>query len=114
MDIVGDHGGLPIEGLSLSHCGNWLASCSHDEHIRFWDVTDLESEQIGKSVKARPSKKKYVPKAEVMKREQFFNDLVEDMKSSDEETAGEGTTKESEDDNHSNSDIDDDDDDDSD
>jgi len=41
--IVGEHEDFPIECIKLSHDKTYLASCSHDDTVRFWDVRHLTS-----------------------------------------------------------------------
>ncbi|ESO05194.1 hypothetical protein HELRODRAFT_111197 [Helobdella robusta] len=85
IDIIGDHGGSPVESLSLSHCRTWLASCSHDQHVRFWDVSNVNSNgKAKKNVRQfnTKGKNKFSTKSEISKRENFFADLVEDIKES--------------------------------
>lgn len=45
LGIVGDHGDLPIERLSVSCDQRQLASCSHDDYIRIHDVAYLYHEE---------------------------------------------------------------------
>uniref|UniRef100_A0A8C9Q534 WD repeat-containing protein 55 n=1 Tax=Spermophilus dauricus TaxID=99837 RepID=A0A8C9Q534_SPEDA len=40
---VGQHAGEPVEELALSHCGRFLASSGHDQHVKFWDMTQLQA-----------------------------------------------------------------------
>ena len=42
VGILGEHDeDMPIERMSLSYDNNWIASCSHDETVRFWYATDF-------------------------------------------------------------------------
>ncbi|KAF9101221.1 hypothetical protein BGX27_011562 [Mortierella sp. AM989] len=43
--IVGEHEDFPIECIRLSHDKTYLASCSHDDTVRFWDVRYLTGEE---------------------------------------------------------------------
>ncbi|KAG0031232.1 WD domain repeat-containing protein 55 [Podila clonocystis] len=43
--IVGEHEDFPIEVIRLSHDKTYLASCSHDDTVRFWDVRYMTSER---------------------------------------------------------------------
>ncbi|KAG0248947.1 hypothetical protein BG011_009720 [Mortierella polycephala] len=43
--IVGEHEDFPIECIKLSHDKTYLASCSHDDTVRFWDVRHLTSDR---------------------------------------------------------------------
>ncbi|CAG8454110.1 14633_t:CDS:10 [Ambispora leptoticha] len=37
--VIGDHGDdMPIERIRLSYDQNYLASCSHDNTVKFWDI----------------------------------------------------------------------------
>jgi WD40 repeat protein len=39
LGVLGDHEEFPIEGMESSHCGRILGSFSHDETVRFWDIS---------------------------------------------------------------------------
>eukprot|EP00038_Savillea_parva_P003202 m.122323 g.122323 ORF g.122323 m.122323 type:complete len:313 (-) comp11103_c0_seq4:147-1085(-) len=39
--VLGEHDGFPVEALALSGDGELLASCSHDQAIKFWNVKGL-------------------------------------------------------------------------
>lgn len=39
LGILGDHEEFPVEGMESSHCGRILGSFSHDETVRFWDIS---------------------------------------------------------------------------
>ena len=83
IDIVGDHGGAPIEDLSLDHHSNFIASCSHDEHIRFWDVSNLDI--MKKHFKKGFAKNKFVTKDDINRRDSFFAGLVQDIDTQDQD-----------------------------
>ncbi|XP_067837151.1 WD repeat-containing protein 55, partial [Heptranchias perlo] len=38
---VGQHPGESIEQIAKSSQGHFLASCAHDQKVKFWDVSDL-------------------------------------------------------------------------
>nr|XP_034959403.1 WD repeat-containing protein 55 [Zootoca vivipara] len=40
---VGQHVGEPIEQLAKCHNGPFLASCAHDQKVKFWDISSLNS-----------------------------------------------------------------------
>ena len=40
--MVGEHGEFPVEQIRLSPGRNLLASCSHDQKIKFWDVSHFQ------------------------------------------------------------------------
>ncbi|KAF9997048.1 hypothetical protein BGZ65_007365 [Modicella reniformis] len=39
--VVGEHEDFPIECIKVSHDRTYLASCSHDDTVRFWDIRYL-------------------------------------------------------------------------
>ena len=44
LKLIGQHeedDNFPIKSLSLSHCRNFVASTSHDNSIKFYDVSDF-------------------------------------------------------------------------
>ncbi|KAM9531555.1 WD repeat-containing protein 55 [Guaruba guarouba] len=41
LGCVGQHLGEPIEQLALAPGGQLLASCAHDQKVKFWDVSEL-------------------------------------------------------------------------
>lgn len=44
LGVVGAHGRFPVESLSVSHDGGLVASCSHDQQVKFWDVSSVDSQ----------------------------------------------------------------------
>uniref|UniRef100_A0A8C8TZ63 WD repeat-containing protein 55 n=1 Tax=Peromyscus maniculatus bairdii TaxID=230844 RepID=A0A8C8TZ63_PERMB len=43
VGTVGQHAGEPVEALSLSHCGQFLASSGHDQRLKFWNMAQLRT-----------------------------------------------------------------------
>uniref|UniRef100_F6UBN3 WD repeat-containing protein 55 n=1 Tax=Xenopus tropicalis TaxID=8364 RepID=F6UBN3_XENTR len=43
VGTVGQHPGEPIEQLAKSRDGKFLASCAHDQKVKFWDMSSLSS-----------------------------------------------------------------------
>lgn len=41
LGCVGQHLGEPIEQLAVAPGGQLLASCAHDQKVKFWDVSAL-------------------------------------------------------------------------
>ena len=35
LGLVGQHENFPVENMSRSHCGNYVASCSHDQTVSY-------------------------------------------------------------------------------
>lgn len=46
VKTIGEHDDFPVEGMRLSRDGNILASCSHDQTVKFWDVSCLKSVNV--------------------------------------------------------------------
>ena len=81
---VGKHSDLPLENLSLSRCGCYLASCSHDSHVRFWNVESVKTQTVDTSRKAVKTKR---PKLEAAaKNRDFFSDLEASASTSNADT----------------------------
>ncbi len=101
LGVVGDHGGdFPIEAISMSFNKGLLASASHDNRIKFWNINylfeedddddnngeggdaaipmdegdDHEVDNRGKRVDMAPSNEKPISKNK-QKKAQFFNGL---------------------------------------
>lgn len=72
MGVAGEHGEFPIEQMSLSSDGNILASCSHDQKIKFWDVRHFKGAALSEEVPNKSNKTK--PKNSTGA-ENFFEDL---------------------------------------
>lgn len=45
--VVGVHSDFPIERLALSTCKRWVASASHDQSIKIWDIAYLQEADEG-------------------------------------------------------------------
>ena len=58
LGVVGQHDDdFPVENLSLSRDGLYLASCSHDQTIKFWNLEDVKKEKVNTKKKAKKSQK---------------------------------------------------------
>lgn len=57
LGIVGTHGEFPVENLSISSDRTLLASCSHDQRIKFWDLTCLQGLKTDEMVKSNKKDK---------------------------------------------------------
>ncbi|RKO93774.1 WD40-repeat-containing domain protein, partial [Blyttiomyces helicus] len=42
VGVLGDHEDLPVECIRISGDRNWVGSCSHDQTVRFWDLSGLD------------------------------------------------------------------------
>ncbi|KAJ1916295.1 hypothetical protein H4219_003863 [Mycoemilia scoparia] len=45
LGVAGEHGEFPIEKVVLSWDQNYLASCSHDNTVKFWDIAYMFNEE---------------------------------------------------------------------
>lgn len=77
LGVIGDHDDLPVNSLTIDSESVILASCGHDQKIKFWDVEHFH--QLGKLEK-RKSKASDVNKRLTSKgtQENFFSDLLDD------------------------------------
>jgi len=44
VGVVGEHAEFPIERIRLAPTGNYLASCSHDNTVKFWNIQYLHDD----------------------------------------------------------------------
>ena len=44
LGVVGDHDEFPVERIAMSQDRKFLASCSHDSTVQFWDIGFLTEE----------------------------------------------------------------------
>jgi WD40 repeat protein len=63
LGIIGEHEDFPVERLAMSRDRKYMASCSHDNSIKFWNVSylwnedeDDEEESPNKDVEMKDSK----------------------------------------------------------
>ncbi|XP_031551133.1 WD repeat-containing protein 55-like [Actinia tenebrosa] len=67
---VGEHADFPIERIRLSRDGNLIASCSHDQSVKFWNIEHLKTTSL-----APGSKKKEAENVCGATSDNFFADL---------------------------------------
>lgn len=67
---MGEHADFPIERIRLSRDGNLIASCSHDQTVKFWNIEHLKTTSL-----APGSKKKEAEKVCGETGDNFFADL---------------------------------------
>ncbi|PIK50403.1 putative WD repeat-containing protein 55 isoform X2 [Apostichopus japonicus] len=73
MGIIGDHGNLPVNNLTVNGEATILASCGHDQRIKFWDVEHFHHiGKLEKKAKVSDKNKRLDAKG---KEENFFADL---------------------------------------
>lgn len=71
LGVLGHHNGFSVESLSVSHDSKILASTSHDQTIKFWDLSCIEDE---KNEDVKNTKKKHFQLNKSV--ESFFSDLA--------------------------------------
>ena len=69
LETVGEHSDFPIDRIRLSRDGCLLASCSHDQKIKFWGVGHLKDVVVEPGSKNKPSS------TETAGNDDFFADL---------------------------------------
>lgn len=112
IGVVGDHEKFPVENLSLSRDKTLLASCSHDQTIKFWNVESLRRQKVSDKKKA---KKKNKSKLLVSTgKDDFFSGLANESEKQEVEGASNVSSDDDSEDDEDNDDNSDDDDDDSD
>ncbi|XP_060628655.2 WD repeat-containing protein 55 [Anolis sagrei] len=76
---IGQHVGEPIEQLAQCHSGQFLASCGHDQKVKFWDISSLRSVIINdyRKKKKKSGHLKALSSKAFGSGEDFFADLRE-------------------------------------
>ncbi|XP_028813754.1 WD repeat-containing protein 55 [Denticeps clupeoides] len=89
---VGQHLGEPIEAIACSHNCHFLASCAHDQLIKFWDISELPNMMVSdyRRRKKKNGKLKSLSKKAFGSGENFFSGLEDDTEEvkREEEDAG--------------------------
>ncbi|XP_029439799.1 WD repeat-containing protein 55 isoform X3 [Rhinatrema bivittatum] len=76
---VGQHPGEPIEQLAKSRDGRFLASCGHDQKVKFWDISSLSSIVVDDYRKRKKNRQlKSLSRKAFGGGEDFFADLREE------------------------------------
>ncbi|KAG9490932.1 hypothetical protein GDO78_006320 [Eleutherodactylus coqui] len=97
IGTVGQHPGEPIEQLAKSRDGRFLASCAHDQKVKFWDVSNIGSIIVDVYRKRKKNRQlQALSKKAFGGADDFFADLKEDQ--------AEAKEKEEEDEEESDSD----------
>ncbi|XP_053574577.1 LOW QUALITY PROTEIN: WD repeat-containing protein 55 [Bombina bombina] len=100
---VGQHPGEPIEQLAKSRDGRLLASCAHDQKVKFWDTSSLSSIIVDEYKKRK--KNKQLP---ALSRKAFGcgEDFFADLREETSEKIEKGAEQEGEDEDSDDSDSD--------
>ncbi|NXC49780.1 WDR55 protein, partial [Penelope pileata] len=80
LGCVGQHPGEPIEQLAVVPGGQLLASCAHDQKVKFWDISSLGSMVVDeyRKKKKRGGPLKALSSKAAGSGEDFFADLREE------------------------------------
>uniref|UniRef100_A0A2A4K3F4 WD repeat-containing protein 55 homolog n=1 Tax=Heliothis virescens TaxID=7102 RepID=A0A2A4K3F4_HELVI len=79
LGVVGQHR-LPVEHLDISHDGQYVASCSHDNDVKFWNISYFESIDSIIDVNQKQNKKRdltnNLPSSSIQNASDFFSGLI--------------------------------------
>ncbi|XP_070552585.1 WD repeat-containing protein 55-like isoform X2 [Ptychodera flava] len=59
LGVIGEHEDNPIESLAVSNDGSLLLSSSHDQKIKFWNVSDIDQIEVDPREKVKRGKTKH-------------------------------------------------------
>ncbi|XP_035194799.1 WD repeat-containing protein 55 isoform X3 [Oxyura jamaicensis] len=90
LGCVGQHMGEPIEQLAVAPDGQLLASCAHDQKVKFWDISSLGSMVVDeyRKKKKRGGPLKALSSKAIGSGEDFFADLREEQETTAEAATG--------------------------
>lgn len=77
---VGQHKGEPIEEIACSHDTRFLASCAHDQLVKFWDISKLAELTVSdyRKRKKKHGKLTSLSKKAVGNGDNFFSGLLDE------------------------------------
>ncbi|XP_046899179.1 WD repeat-containing protein 55 [Hypomesus transpacificus] len=87
LGCIGQHVGEPIEQIARSRDSHFLASCAHDQLIKFWDISSLSQMTVSdyRKRKKKDGQLKSLGKKAFGGGDDFFSGLVEETKEEEEE-----------------------------
>ncbi|XP_053169659.1 WD repeat-containing protein 55 [Hemicordylus capensis] len=90
LGSVGQHTGEPIEQLAKCNTGQFLASCGHDQKVKFWDISSLSSVIVDeyRKKKKKSGQLKSLSRKAFGNGEDFFAGLREEAAEAEEEEHG--------------------------
>lgn len=90
LGSVGQHVGEPIEQLAKCHTNPFLASCGHDQKVKFWDISSLLSVVVDdyRKKKKKTGQLKSLSRKAFGNREDFFAGFREEAEALKEDDAG--------------------------
>jgi len=76
LGVVGQHQ-LSVESLDISCDGQFIASCSHDQKIKFWNIKYFEDIQVDGKKKAKKAEiNRNLPSSKCPNVSDFFSGLI--------------------------------------
>lgn len=77
---MGQHVGEPVEQIARSHDARFLASCAHDQLVKFWDISALPDMEVSdyRRRKKKGRNLKSLSKKAFGAGDDFFSGLVEE------------------------------------
>jgi len=77
LGIVGQHD-MTCEKVDISHCGTIIASYSHDEYIKFWNISYFEDADVTQLTGGNKNrgKERNLPSSKHRNTSDFFKDLA--------------------------------------
>lgn len=79
LGVVGQHR-MPVESLDISHDGQYIASSSHDNDVKFWNISYFESIENIIDVNQKQNKRRdlsnNLPSSSLKNASDFFSGLV--------------------------------------
>lgn len=87
LGSVGQHVGEPIEQIARSRDAHFLASCAHDQQVKFWDISGLPAMMVSdyRQKKKKDGNLKSLSKKAFGVGDDFFSGLVEETEANKEE-----------------------------
>ncbi|MBN3297367.1 WDR55 protein, partial [Amia calva] len=96
---IGQHVGEPIEQIAKSYEGRFLASCAHDQKVKFWDISSLSDITVSdyRKRKKKGGNLKSLSKKAFGAGDDFFSGLLEEteVKKGEQEEGEEQTDSDS-------------------
>ncbi|XP_048851057.1 WD repeat-containing protein 55 [Brienomyrus brachyistius] len=87
LGSVGQHIGEPIEQIARSRDARFLASCAHDQQVKFWDISGLPATVVSdyRQKKKKDASLKSLSKKAFGVGDDFFSGLAEEAETKKEE-----------------------------
>jgi len=76
LGVVGQHN-INVENMDISHDGEFVASCGHDERVKFWNIGYFETMKIKPEKKKKKDVVNNLPSSQVRNPGEFFAGLAD-------------------------------------